>query len=291
MGQLLLNIFISGSLTFLVSLSFSYIYYPARFFHIAQAAVITLGAYFAYLFSQIFHLSLFIAIPLAIITATFCGVLCEVVVYRPMRESNSSLLSYLIASIGLYVVMQNCISLAFGDDSKPLNLGEVSVGHSVFGAYVTTVQLITIIGSIMLFIGTLMFTNNTLVGKSIKAISVNPELSNIYGINTNKVVAWSFVIGSALGASAGILSGLQTNITPTMGFSILLYGIVAMVIGGVGSMRGLLGGAVVVATSQHVVAHYFDPRWMDAVAYIILIFFLMWRPLGFSGKRLRKVEI
>ena len=79
--------------------------------------------------------------------------------------------------------------------------------------------------------------------------------------------------------------------TPTMGFNLLLYGVVAMIIGGVGSYRGLLAGAFLVAASQHLAAYYIDTKWMDAVAYLILIAFLLWKPLGFSGQRLRKVEI
>jgi branched-subunit amino acid ABC-type transport system permease component len=90
---------------------------------------------------------------------------------------------------------------------------------------------------------------------------------------------------------AGILIAFDTDMTPTMGFSWLLYGVVAMIIGGVGSTWGLLGGALLLATAQHLAAYYIGSQWMDAVAYIILILFLIWKPLGFSGKRLKKVEI
>jgi branched-chain amino acid transport system permease protein len=105
------------------------------------------------------------------------------------------------------------------------------------------------------------------------------------------VILWSFAIGSALGSIAGILVSLDTDMTPTMGFNLLLYGIVAMIIGGVGSYWGLVGGALLLATAQHLSAYYIDSKWMDAVAYIILILFLIWKPLGFSGRRLKKVEI
>ena len=76
-----------------------------------------------------------------------------------------------------------------------------------------------------------------------------------------------------------------------MGFNWLLYGVVAMIIGGVGSHWGLVGGALLLATAQHLAAYYIGSQWMDAVAYIILIVFLIARPLGFSGKRLKKIEI
>jgi len=94
-----------------------------------------------------------------------------------------------------------------------------------------------------------------------------------------------------LAAVASILIAFDTDMRPTMGFSWLLYGVVAMIIGGVGSNWGLVGGALLLATAQHLSAYYIGSQWMDAVAYIILILFLIARPLGFSGKRLKKIEI
>ena len=118
----------------------------------------------------------------------------------------------------------------------------------------------------------------------------NPELSNIVGIPSNRVILWAFGIGSALSAVAGILIAFDKNMTPTMGFNWLLYGVVAMIIGGVGSNWGLVGGALLLAVVQCLTAYYIDNVWIDAVAYIILILFLIAKPLGFSGKRLKKVE-
>lgn len=208
-----------------------------------------------------------------------------------MRKRNVPALAYLIASIGLYVVLQNCISLYFGDDTKIINTGEIKVGNQIFGAYITTIQLVTIGVSFVLFVSVNFFLQFSSTGKSIRAVSSNSELSNIYGINSNKIILISFGIGSALAAIAGILSAMDTNMTPTFGFNLLLYGVVAMIIGGVGSTRGLIAGSLLVATAQHLSAYYIDTKWMDAVTYIILILFLIWKPLGFSGKQLKKVEL
>lgn len=105
------------------------------------------------------------------------------------------------------------------------------------------------------------------------------------------MILQAFGIGSVLTAVAGILVAFDVDMTPTMGFKWLLYGVVAMIIGGVGSYWGLIGGAFLLATSQHIAAYYIGNQWMDAVAYIILILFLIVKPLGFSGKRLKKIEI
>lgn len=197
----------------------------------------------------------------------------------------------LIASIGLYTVLQNFISLFFGDDTKSIRTGEVKVGHEFFGAYITDIQIITIVVSGLLFIGVLLLLHKTTLGKQIRAVSNNPELCNIYGIDSNRVILYATMISNALAAIAGILIALDVDMTPTFGFNYFLYGVVAMIIGGVGSYKGLVFGSLLLATAQHLAAFYIDTKWMDAVAYIILILFLIWKPLGFSGQRLKKIDI
>lgn len=289
--QIAYNILISFSIYLLVSVSFSQIYYLTKKIHIAHAAVISFGSYFVFFFANKFSIPFSVSVALAIASATLIGVACEVFIYRQMRKINVPALAYLIASIGLYVVLQNCISLFFGDDTKIINTAEVTVGNQIFGAYITTTQIVTVFVSIALFIAVNLFLHYTATGKSIRAVASNPKLCNIYGISSNKIILIAFGIGSALAATAGILSAMDTNMTPTFGFNLLLYGVVAMIIGGVGSTRGLIAGALLVATAQHLAAYYIDTKWMDAITYLILILFLIWKPLGFSGKRLKKVEI
>ena len=291
MSQVFINILLSALIYLLIASSFSFVYYSTKFFHIAHAAITSIAAYFVFLFALIFSISFPFAVIAGIFGGTAIGVLCELLVYRPMRQKNLPPLSYLIASLGLYVVLQNSISLYFGDDTKVINTAEITVGHQIFGAYITTVQIITIFVSLVLFLAVNLFLHFTAAGKSIRAVSSNPELCNIYGISSNKIILIAFALGSALAAVAGILSAMDTNMTPTFGFNLLMYGIVAMIIGGVGSTRGLLAGSLLVATAQHLAAFYLDTKWMDAVTYIILILFLIWKPLGFSGKRLKKVEV
>ncbi len=290
-SQIFINILLSGFIYLLLAISFTLIYYPTKFFHLAHAVVITFGAYFTYLFSQQLGLSLWLSIPLAIVSATGIGIICEIGVYKPLRKRNVTSLVLLIASLGIYIVLQNVISMLWGDDTKSIRTGEVKVGNEIFGAYITNIQIIIIVVSIVLFIVTLLFLKYTKIGKNMRAVSSNAELSNIFGINSNKVIFWSFAIGSALAAIAGILVAFDTDMTPTMGLNLLLYGIVVIIIGGVGSIRGLIGSALLLAAAQHLGAYYIDSKWMDAIAYIILILFLIWKPLGFSGKRLKKVEI
>jgi len=289
--EIVFNILTQTMLILLIGFSFISIYSCNKFFHIAHAIEITFGAYFTFLFSIQLGFNLLFAIPFAIIGAVLISVVIEITVYKPLRKRETSSWKMLITSLGLYIILQNLISLIWGDDTKSIRTWSVKVGHNIFGAYITDVQIITIIVSIILFTATILFLQYTSLGKQIRAVSSNSELSNIFGISSDRVILWSFIIGSALASIAGILIALDTDMTPTMGFHVFLYAVVAMIIGGVGSYKGLIGGALLLATAQHLSAYYIDSKWMDATAYIILILFLIWKPLGFSGKRLKKVEI
>lgn len=290
-SQILLNIVETASMYLLVAVSFVFIFETVKIFHLAHAAIITSAAYLTFLFGNQPSLPFAVSIIAAIAIASCIGMLCEILFYRSMRKRNAPALAFLIASIGLYTVLQNCISLFFGDDTKIIRTGEVTIGNEIFGAYITNIQILTIIVSAFLFIAINLFLKFTSTGKSIRAVASNPQLCNIYGISSNKIILIAYGVGSALAAVAGILSAMDTNMTPTFGFNLLLYGVVVIIIGGVGSTRGLLAGALLVATAQHLAAYYIDTKWMDGVTYVILILFLIWKPLGFSGVILRKVEI
>ncbi|MFH1052128.1 MAG: branched-chain amino acid ABC transporter permease [bacterium] len=290
-NQIILNTIITLSYILIIANSFHLIYQSSRFFSLTHAAIITLGAYFTYMLSVQLGWSLWLAIPAAVVLATCVGLLLELGIYKPLRKLNASPMNLMIASLGLYVVLQNVVSMVWGDDTKSIRTGEVTVGNEILGAYITDTQIAIIIISVILFVLILLFLKYTKKGKAIRAVSSNAELSNIFGINSDTIILWSVGIGSALASVAGILVSLDVDMTPTMGFNLLLYGVVVMIIGGVGSVTGLIGGAFLLATAQHLTAYYIDSKWMDAITYVILILFLIWKPLGFSGKRLKKVEL
>lgn len=297
MIQIIINIISSFSFYLLTAFSFNIFFLSTKFFNLSQAAIITFSAYFTYLFFIKLTIPLSLAIPLSILCSVAISVTSELGIFRIMRHSNNepgqNSLSFkmLIASIGLYTILQNLISLFFGDDTKSIRTGEVKVGNELLGAYITDIQIITIIVSSMLFIAVLLLLHKTPLGKQIRAVSNNPELCNIYGINSDSVILYATMLSSALAAIAGILIALDVDMTPTFGFNYFLYGVVAMIIGGVGSYSGLLFGSLLLATSQHLAAYTIDTKWMDAVAYIILILFLIWKPLGFSGQGIKKIDI
>ncbi|ALO29630.1 branched-chain amino acid ABC transporter permease [Porphyromonas gingivalis] len=291
MSQLLLNTLFSCSLYALLCFSFICIYFTCRFFHIAHAVTLTLAAYMVYTASVLWGVSLWLAVPLAIGIVVLLMLGINRWVYRPLKRQGLESWQMMIASLGLYVVLQNVISMIWGDSTLSFRTWEIKVGHEFMGAYITDVQIITIVSSVVLLLLSHLFMERTSIGREIKAVASNPVLSHVLGISETKAIAWSVGIGTGLAACAGILIAADIDMTPTMGFNWLLYGVVAMIIGGMGRMRYLLLGALLLATAQHLSAYYIDSKWMNATAYVILIVFLYFRPYGFSGKQLKKAEI
>jgi len=289
--QILINILYIFLLLSIFSLSFYLIFKPTKIFHIAHAFTISLGAYMVYGFYHLLELNLILSILLALTITTLYGIANELLFYKHLRGKKESNIKMLILSLGVYIVSQNLISIFFGDDIKSLSKGEVKVGNEFMGAYVTDIQIITMIVSLLVSLFTLYLWKKTKFGFAIRAIADNPELSTVFGIPKEKITLMAFGLGSFYAGLGGILVGFDTGITPTFGFSLLLYAIVVMIIGGVESLWGIVLGAFILALVQNLTAYYIDTKWMDAITYAILILFLIVRPYGVSGIKNKRVEI
>lgn len=289
--QILINTLIISSYYLLVALGFSIVFYLLRFFHFAHAAVFTSGAYFTFLYNQLMGFSLYTSIPLAVLCSCLLGCLIELIIYKPLRKKKSSSLILLLASLGIYIVLQNVISMVFGDDTKTIRTWSVVEGLNVFGARITPVQIIIIASSIFLLLLTSSFLRFSKTGRAMRAVANDPELANISGISSDRVILISFAIGSALAGIAGILVSLDVDMTPTMGMNALMMGVVAMIVGGVGSLWGIVLGSLLLAIAQNLGVWYISSQWQDAIAFAILLIFLLFKPEGFFGKRLKKAEV
>lgn len=289
--QYILNGFVAGSAYALIALSFLLIYLPTRFFNFAHGAIFTWGAYFCYSCFILLGLPLWGAILVGLIMAAGLGVVVEMGIYRHMRQRNATRLVLLLASMGLYVVFQNLISMLFGDSTKSLRTGQVTEGIALFDGRLTNIQLWIIAICFLSFIIMWIILKFSKFGKAFRAVSNDPELAMISGIESNKIILWSFAIGSALGGAAGILVALDTNITPTMGLNALMLGVVAVIIGGIGSVSGIAIGAFFLAMTQQLGGWQISSQWQDCIAFIILLVFLIFRPEGFLGRKLRKAEV
>jgi len=291
LAQQIINILLTASIYLLVANSFSLVYSIGKFFNLTFGAFISLGAYLTFFLSFQVGLPNIISVFFAVVLISLLAICFERYLFEKLRSKQSNSFVFLLLSLGLYIILQNVISLLWGDGSKTLITGEVKIGHSFGNAYITDSQIFIIAVSFISMIGTILIFRFSSIGRQIKAISSNEELSAIFGINTSKIKLIATAIGSAMAAITGILIAFDTNVTPTFGFNLLLYGIITMIISGVGSFKSLILGAILLASTQHIGAYYIDNKWMDAMAYVILILFLIWKPLGMSGQKLKKVEI
>ena len=124
-----------------------------------------------------------------------------------------------------------------------------------------------------------------------RAVANDAQLSDISGLNSDRVIFWTFAIGSGLAGIAGILISFDLDMTPTMGMNALLMGVVAVIIGGVGNLPGVVLGALLLALAQHIGLWYLSSQWQDAIAFVILLVFLIFRPQGFLGKKVKKATV
>jgi branched-chain amino acid transport system permease protein len=125
----------------------------------------------------------------------------------------------------------------------------------------------------------------------LRAVANDSELSSALGLNSGRVIAVAFALGSALAGVAAIFIAYDTDLTPMMGFRAILMGVVAVIVGGVGSIPGALVGGLFVGLAQHLGVWKLPTQWQDAIVFLILIVFLVLRPQGFLGKPLKRAAV
>jgi len=289
--QLFFNGILAGSICSLIALGFSLIYQTTRFFHFAHAAVYTFGAYFAYLFYSQLGFNQIIAFPLACLCAAVIGAICEFTVYKPMRKRKATDLTLLLASLGLYTLLQNIISLMWGDDTKTMRTEEVLEGHLFLGARITDIQIVIIVTSVLLITLIALMMARMKIGKTLRALANDPELARLSGINSNRYIVFAFAIGSFLAAVAAIMISFDTDMTPTMGFNALMMAVVAVIVGGINSLPGAALGGLLIGLAQNLGVAFLPSKWQDTIVFVILIIFLLFRPYGILGKKSMKQNI
>lgn len=297
--QLILNGIIAGGIYALIALSFTVIYRTVKFFHFAHGVVYTAGAYIAY--AVISHWLLIIensitiwgwglAVSAGVLGACGLGILIDKLVYYPLRKRKSSSLILLIASFGIFIFLQNLIALLFGNQILTIRTGPIKEGYTIFGAIITENQIIILIISVVLMFFLWFFIIRTKLGKAMRAVSDDSVAASVVGINPNKTILKTFALGSALAGAAGILISLETNIEPTMGFSAILKGIIASIIGGIGNIPGAMLGGFFLGIVENLGIWHIPAGWKDSIAFLVLIIFLLFRPGGIFNVKTEKEE-
>lgn len=289
--QLIINSIIAGSIYALIAIGFTVIYRTIKFFHFAHGVVYTISAYFAYTLIISLHLNLALSFFLSIVLAAILGIAIDRFVYYPLRRQNASNLIFLLASFGVFIFLQNLIQLIYGAQILTIRTGPIKEGHHFLGAVITDIQILILAVSIALMVLLWLFIQRTKLGKAMRAVSDDAMAANVVGINPERIIRTSFAVGSASAGAAGILISFETNIEPTMGFSAILKGIIASIIGGIGSIPGAVLGGFFLGLAENLGIWKISAGWKDSIAFAILIIFLLIRPWGILGTKSVKETI
>lgn len=284
-SQLVINSIIAGSVYVLIAVGFNLVYGATRFFNIAHGVMATVGAYAVFFFSRTLDLDVWLAVLLGVLVAGFAGWLLDRGLYLPLRRRKVSVMVLLVASLGAFTALQALIAIIFTSNFQILSKGVPGSQpvFTVFGGVITQIQIFIILAAVLVVLGLALLLKCTLFGTSVRAVSDDEEVSKIVGINTNRVIGLVFFIGSAIAGLGGILVAYDTALEPGMGMVLLLKGVIAAIIGGVGSLWGGVLGAFLLGFVENFGIWKISGEWKDAIAFGVLILFLIFRPRGILG--------
>ncbi len=282
-SQLFINGLIAGAIYALVASGFSLIFSTCKFIHFAHGATVAFSAYFLYFLFSLLGLNFWLSVILAIIFASLFGLLINVTVYKQLRKRKTSPVILLIASFALLILFESLILLLFGADVKTIGYIKIAKGLEFLGAIITPLQIVVVISSFILFGLLFFFMKRTKIGKAMRAVADNKDVAEIVGISSERIYNWSFVIGSAIAGIAAILVGLEQNLEPMMGTNLMIKGFIGAIIGGVGNVPGAILGAYLLGFAENFGIWFLPSGYKDAIAFIILFAFLLFRPQGILG--------
>ncbi len=282
--QLIVNSLFAGSVYALMAMSFTLIFGATKFFNFVHGSFTVIGGYAVFYLVERLAWPIYIAIILSIIVAGGVGFILDKTVNLPLRKKKSTNTVKLVASLGLFIVIQAFVAILFTSQFQTLSNTIEQKIYQIGSAVFTQTQAVMFVSAIVVFFGIMLLLKFTLFGKAVNALSDDEEVAKIVGINTDKIISYVFFIGAAISGWVGILVAYDTGIEPTMGLGALLKGIIAAVVGGMGSVPGAFLGAFLLGFAENFGIWKINGEWKDAIAFGLLIIFLLFRPQGIIKK-------
>ena len=286
-----------GGVIGLGGIGLTLVYGVLKFPNFSHGALTTLGAYIA--FSTVAYLpksepigpfsfgwelvaGLLIAMPLVGLVAI--GV--DRVMYRRLRFQGSSLVLFAMASLAMAFFLRSVIYLIWGSDFRFYYEGRSNPALDLpLGLRVQADQIFILVLAFALVTLVYLLLEKTKMGKAMRATANNPELAQVRGINTEKVIAYTWMLSGALAAAGGVMYGLASQLRPEMGFWLLLPMFAAVIMGSIGNPRGALAGAIIIGTAHQISSAAINPSYGPGIAFVLLVLTLMIRPQGLFGER------
>ncbi len=284
----LLNGITQGSIYALVALGYTMVYGIIKLINFAHGEFYMIGAYLGF-FCIVSGVPIWLALPLSMLGSGLLAVAVEKIVYRPIRDVGR--IPALITALGISLFFQYGGQRVLGADPKSFPQAiEVKI-YRVGELYITNTQLIIFFATFTLMLFLWWLVNKTKIGKAMRATSFNMKTAQLMGINTDRVISFTFFIGAAFAGAAGVLVGLYYNIIdPMMGLIPGLKAFVAAVLGGIGIIPGAVLGGLVLGIAENLVVGFWVSTYRDAIAFTILILILLFKPAGLLGTN-RKEKI
>ncbi len=232
-----------------------------------------------------FGLPMVLAFFIALLLTALAAIIIDRILYRRLRRTGPIIL--LIAAVGMAFCLRNIIQFIWGPQPQ-YYIKAIQIARKIplLGIRIKPDEIFIIIVVALLVIGLHFFLQKTKMGKAMRAASDNMELARVSGIDTEKVIMWTWAIAAALAAAGGILVGIEDKfITPDMGWQMLLPIFAAVILGGIGNPYGAMAGGMIIGLSGEISTAFISTAYKPAVAFIIMVIMLIIKPRGLFGTR------
>ncbi|MDG9670013.1 high-affinity branched-chain amino acid ABC transporter permease LivH [Hahella sp. CR1] len=293
--QQLINGITIGSTYALIAIGYTMVYGIIGMINFAHGEVYMIGTYVAFmaisgmamLGIEFLPLIFLVALLSSMLVSSSFGWAIERIAYRPLRGGNR--LIPLISAIGMSIFLQNYVRL--GQGSRDIAMSSQISGGWNFGpedgfqASLSYIQVLIFIVTIISMTVLTLFISRSRMGRACRAVAQDLKMANLLGIDTNRVIASTFVIGAALAAVAGTLLGMYYGVVNAfVGFIAGLKAFTAAVLGGIGSIPGAMLGGIILGVTESMTAAYFSTEYKDVVSFALLVLILLFKPTGILGK-------
>ena len=284
--ELITNGLITGTTLAVITLGFALVYNTTKIFHIAYSVIYMTAPYFYYYLTAELKISVPAAMGLAILITGLISIIVEIYIYTPLTLKKTSSGVIIISSLGVMIVGIHMIAMVFGNDLLQLHR-DPTYQIPVFGLLLTKIRIFQLLAgstTVLFLLAILKFTN---LGTLIRAMRDNDTLLGVFGTNITKLKIIIFGISGILAGIGSLLVTYDIGIDPHIGMPMLINCIVALIIGGVGRFKFCVIGALFIGFLHAFTEGYLSYHWKDGITFLILVIFLLFRPQGIGGERLR----
>jgi len=284
--QQIINGLSLGSIYALIALGYTMVYGIIQLINFAHGDIYMVGAFTGY-FAILSGLPFPVALLLAMVCPALLGMLIQRTAYKPLRYSPR--ITALITAIGVSLLLENLGILVLRPDPRPFPQVFTNAPFHLGQVTVSIPQVLTFTVALALMVALTLFIRYTKTGKAMRALAQDLEAAQLMGVNVDRIISVTFMIGSALAGAAGVMVGvLIPRIEPLMGIMPGLKAFVAAVIGGIGSIPGAMLGGVLMGLVETLATGFISSTWRDAIAFGLLIVILLFKPSGILGRNVRE---